>query len=89
MNIYIKVIYCQHFEIYTIDTNWSPSELYRNLRQSILNDFNISNYELLDTISYYNGKPEDKQKIESINYISLNRLYGNEIKNLAIYIRPI
>ena len=87
--IYFKVVFTTQIAYYYVDTTWTPSELYINLKPLIFIDFGIQYFELADTVTPYDGKSEEKPKIEPVNYITLEQLYGNNINNLAIYIRPI
>jgi hypothetical protein len=89
ISLYFKLVYTTRTANYDIDTNWTPLELYSNLKEFIITDFNIDNFELLDTTTYFDGKPEEKPKIEPVDNISLEQLYNNKIKYLSLYIRPI
>ena len=86
MQLYFKQVYTVNTVYYEVDTTWTTLELYNNVLPLITRDFNIENFELLDTITSFDGKPEEKPKIVLDN-ISLDELYGNQIRYLAIYIR--
>ena len=89
VSLYFKMVYTTRTTYYDIDTNWSPLQLYNYVKPLITSDFNITNFELLDTITPFNGKSEEKPKIQLIDNISLEQLYGvNNINQLSIYIRP-
>lgn len=88
-SLYFKLVYTENTQYYIVDTLWTPLELYNNLKPLILRDFNIENFELADTVTEFNGRPEDKPKIEPNTDITLEQLYGNKINFTAIYIRPI
>lgn len=81
-----KEVYKTITACYEIDTEWTTTDLYNNMTPLILRDFNINNFELLDTITHFDGKTEEKPKIEP-NDITLDQLYGIRIKHVAFYIR--
>ena len=86
--LYFKVVYTTKTTFYEIDTTWTLLELYNNVRPLIFNDFNIRNFELLDTFTHFDGNSEEKPKIE-LNDCTIEEFYGNDINFMAIYIRPI
>jgi hypothetical protein len=89
LSLYFKQVYTSNTAYYEINTEWTPTDLYNNVGPLISRDFNIINFELLDTFTYFNGKPEEKPKMELNNNITLDQLYGNNIKFVAFYIRVI
>jgi len=84
---YFKLVYTSYTKYYEVNTLWTPLELYNNLKPLILTDFNIENFELADTFTKFDGNAEDKPKIEPVNNITLEQLYGDNIKYIAFYIR--
>ena len=89
ISVYFKVVYTINTRYYRINTEWTPLELYNNIKPLIIVDFNINNFELLDTITNFDGITEEKPKIEPLNNISLEEIYNNKFDQLAIYIRPL
>jgi hypothetical protein len=89
--LYFKVVFTTNTRYYNINTQWTPKKMYEELKTKIKSDFNIDNFELVDTIPLinYNGKSENKPKLELIDDIILHEIYKNEINYLAFYIRPI
>ena len=88
LSLYFKLVFTTRTVYYNVDTEWTTSELYTNIAPLIFNDFGIQNFELADTYPPFNGKSEEKPKIEPSNNITLEQLYSNKIKFIAIYIRP-
>ena len=88
ISIYFKVVYTKKIKYYDIETSWNLLELYNYLKPLVLNDFNINNFELLDSVTSFDGETEKKPKIEQTD-VSLKDLYGDNIHHMCIYIRPI
>lgn len=86
--VYFKVVYTTKTTFYEIDTTWTLLQLYNHVKSLIFNDFHIRNFELLDTFTHFDGKSEEKPKIE-LNNSTIEEFYGDNIDFTAIYIRPI
>ena len=91
ISMYFKEVYTTNTKYYNIDTNWTPMQLYINIKILIILDFNIYNFELVDTIHDSNiiGKPEEKKKLNKFQTKTLYDIYTHKINQLGFYIRPI
>jgi len=91
IDLYFKQVFTTYTKYYYVNTLWTPAKMYEHLKDLIKRDFNIDNFELVDTIPLinYDGLSEDKPKLEPIDTITIGEIYQNNINYVAFYIRPI
>jgi hypothetical protein len=93
LTIYFKQVFTINTKNYDIDSNWTPFEMYENLKPLIIRDFNLSSFELVEISNRIrhqdNIKAEDGPTFNLNNTLTLESILGNYITSLSFYIRPI
>ena len=89
ISIYFKEAWTTNTRFYMIDPNWTTLELNTFLKNKILTDFNIDEYEIVEAGQSIEGIPSEcAPSLNISNNILLTNLFNN-LSNTAFYIRRI
>ena len=87
-NIYFKLVFTTNSQHYLINPLWTVTQFIEIMRPVVCRDFNLENCEFVDThqqiIPSENGAALIYQ-----NNVTLASKYGDDLTNLAFYIRSI
>lgn len=92
-NVYIhcKLVYSEKKEIYIIDRSWNSTEINYFLREWVIRDFNMNEFDFVDSrykIKHprFNEKPENAPAMEPHE---LEQMKNSHNSTFYMYIRPI
>lgn len=89
IEVYFKLAWTTQTKMYMLDPNWTISNFKNIIKTKILTDFNVMQYELVDTMQRQieGVDSEDMPALQSTNETLVSK-YGPRLE-VAFYIRPL
>lgn len=87
-NTYFKIAFTSNFQYYLINPQWTVTQFIEIMRPVVCRDFNLENCEFVDTLQQIRP-PENGAALIYQNNVTLASKYGDDLTNLAFYIRSI
>lgn len=87
-NTYFKLVFTTNSQQYLINPQWTVTQFIEIMRPVVCRDFNLENCEFVDTLQQIIPSENGAALIYQ-NNVTLASKYGDDLTNLAFYIRPI
>ena len=87
-NTYFKLVFTTNSQHYLINPQWTVTQFIEIMRPVVCRDFNLENCEFVDTLQQIIPSENGAALIYQ-NNVTLASKYGDDLTNLAFYIRPI
>lgn len=89
MNIYFKVVRTSNVGYFPVDLDWTAEEFIRRAKQWTLTTFGLDSVEFVDTVQFVPSWQAGEDAAALVpSTIRLRTIYGNQLHNLAFYVRP-